>query len=182
MRVSRSGDAVELYFPPLRAAGIAAATGAFGLVSSALSIFALFGIVPASGSDAHGLLVIALAGAFVVPFLAFGLVFAALAIYMLANSLTVTVRNGRITTVRRVFGMPVARRAMACSEVAAIEPRVAAKYQNLFSAEPSYQLIARGRSKPGVHLVLAEDLRGEAAMTRVKDVILDAVSDTRPAC
>lgn len=174
--ISRKGDGLELRFPPMRAPGVALALGAFGAVSSVLSMLALFGVIPAGGSDAHGLLVVALVGAFIVPFLAFGLAFAALAIYMLANSLTVTVSNGWITAVRRVFGLTVSSRALSCGEVAAIEPRASAKYQNLFSAEPIYQLIARGHGKRGVRLVIAEDLRGETSMTRVRNLIESAIS------
>lgn len=174
--ISRGSDGIELHFPVLRAPGVALALGAFGAVSSALSMLAMFGVIPAGGSDARSLLVVALVGAFIAPFLAFGLAFVALAFYMLANSLTVTVTKGCITTVRRVFGLPVSRRAMSCGEVAAIEPRVSAKYQNLFSAEPSYQLLARGRSEAGTRFVVAEDLRGEASMSRLRNLIEGAVS------
>lgn len=174
VRISRSGEGVELYFPPLRAAGVALALGAFGAVSSALSALAMLGLVPADASDAHGLLVVALVGAFVAPFMAFGLIFVALAIYMLANSLTVTVGRARITAVRRVFGLSFYRRTIACDEIAAIEPRIAARYQNLFSAEPRYQLIARGQTAS--RFVIAEDLRGEASMTHVRNLIADVVS------
>lgn len=166
-------NGIELYFPPLRALRGAAALGGFGVVCVALPIAALFGLVAASGSHAHSMLAIVLTGAFIVPLAVFGAVFVALAVYLAANSLTVNVGTAKITTLRRVFGLPLARRAMRCGEIAAIEPRPAARYESLFSAEPCYGLIARNN----VHrseMVVAEGLCGEALAIRVGSLIASA--------
>lgn len=174
VRIARSADGVELYFPPLRSPLAALALAAFGAVSLSLSLLAVLGLIPAGGSDTHGLLVITLTGAFVVPFLVFGFVFIVLGVYMLANSLTVAISTAKIRSARWVFGVPLARREMRCADIAAIEPHPSPKYERLFSAEPSYRLIARDRGRPASTLLLAEGLRGEAAMERVRNLIATA--------
>lgn len=167
-------NGIELYFPPLRALRGAAALGGFGAVCVALPIAALFGLVAAGGSHAHSMLAIVLTGAFIVPLAVFGAVFVALALYMAANSLTVDIGTTEITTLRRVFGLPLARRAMRCSEIAAIEPRPAARYESLFRAESCYGLIARNNVPRRAEMVVAEGLCGEALATRVGSLIAGA--------
>ncbi len=174
VRIARSADGVELYFPPLRSPAAALALAAFGAVSTTLSLLAVLGLIPAGGSDAHGLMAITLIGAFVAPFLVFGLVFMVLGAYMLANSLTVVIGTAKIRSARRVLGVPLAQREMRCADIAAIEPHTPPKYERLFSAEPSYRLIARNRGRPASTLLLAEGLRGEAAMDRIRTLITNA--------
>ena len=171
VRVSQRPGGIELYFPPLRAPGIAAMLGLFGVVCMVLPLLAASSLLAAGGSAVHGLLAIALVGSFVAPFPVFGAVFVALAVYLLANSLTVTVNPSAIRTVRRVFGMCLRRREIKCRDVAAIEDRIAAKYQSLFSAEPQFRLIARHATQPRYDVVVAETLAGEAMMAQVQGLI-----------
>ena len=118
------------------------------------------------------MLVIALVGAFVVPFPVFGVVFVSLAAYMLANSLTVDVSPSAIGITRRVFGVEVRRRELRTAEVEGIEPQIAARYQNLFSGEPYFRLIARHGSRRKCDMVVAESLKGELMMSRIRDLII----------
>lgn len=172
VRLSQQGDAIELYFPPMRAPAAAFALGMFGVVCLALPLLAVSGMLPViGGSTAHGLLVIALLGAFVVPFPVFGAVFIALAVYLLANSLTVTVCPSDIRVVRRVFGLKLRGRELKRAEIAALEAQTAARYQSVFSAEPNFRLVACHATARKNNLVVAESLRGEAMMARVRALI-----------
>jgi hypothetical protein len=172
VRLSQRGDAIELYFPPLRAPVAALALGFFGVVCVALPLLAVPGALPVTGgSAAHGLLVIALLGAFVVPFPVFGAVFVAIAVYLAANSLTVTVSPSAIRTVRRVFGLKFSERELKRPEIAALEAQAAARYQNVFNAEPNFRLVARHATLLKNDLVVAESLRGEAMTAQVQALI-----------
>ena len=66
-----------------------------------------------------------------------------LTIYLAANSLHVHIDNEGVRTTRRVFGFVTNLRAITRSDVADIEPRIAARHQNVFSSIPRYALIAR---------------------------------------
>jgi hypothetical protein len=171
-RLSQRGDAIELYFPPLRAPVAALALGFFGVVCLALPLLAISGALAAmGGSAAHDLLIIALLGAFVVPFPVFGAVFIALAVYLLANSLTVTVSPSNIRVVRRVFGLKLRGRELKRAEIAALEAQTAARYQSVFSAEPTFRLVACHATLRKNDLVIAESLRGEAMTAQVQALI-----------
>ncbi len=174
VRLSRRPDGIELYFPPLRAPAGALGLGLFGALCLALPLFALSGLLSTSESNAHDLLAITLLGAFVAPFPVFGVVFIGLAVYMLANSLTVSVNPSAIRTVRRVFGLVLNRRELKCADIVSLEAQIAAKYQSLFSTEPYFRLVARrtrrgearGRGSAqatGTMPLLAHDFREEVA-------------------
>jgi hypothetical protein len=105
----------------------------------------------------------------VLPFVVFGAVLVVVAIYMLANALHVRADGSAIETVRLVFGMVVRRRRIARSDIAAIEAQIPARYQSLFAGTPSYHLYAR--TADGKRAIVAESLRGEEAMERVKNLI-----------
>lgn len=172
VRLVQRGDALEIYFPPLRAPAAALALGFFGAACLVLPLFAVSGALSAIGSNsAHGLLILALLGAFVVPFPVFGAVFVALAVYMLANSLTVTVSASAIRAVRRIFGLKWRERELKCREIAALETQTDARYQSVFSAEPIFRLVARHATLRKNNLVVAESLQGEAMTAQVQALI-----------
>ncbi|MDP1718789.1 MAG: hypothetical protein Q8L40_12020 [Burkholderiales bacterium] len=145
--------------------------GMFGGVCILLPLLAVSALMSSGGSVAYGLLTIALAGSFVAPFPVFGAVFVALAVYLLANSLTVTASPAAIRSVRSIFGICLRRREIKREDIAAIEDRIAAKYQSLFSAAPQFQLIARHATQPKLSVVVAENLAGVAMMAQVRDLI-----------
>jgi len=143
----------------------------FGVVCIVLPLLAASTLLAAGGSTAHSLLAIALVGTFVAPFPVFGAVFIGFAAYLLATSLTVTVSPAALRSERRVFGMCVRRREIRCRDVAAIEDRIAARYQSLFSAEPQFRLVARHATQPGNEVIVAENLAGTVMMAQVRDLI-----------
>ncbi len=179
MRLTRTAQGIDLYFPPLRSAGASIGLGAFGVICTALPTVAGAALVSALGFDTHGLLVIALLAGFIVPFFAFGLVFIALAVYQLANSLHVRVERAGIATARRAFGLTFGRRIIAGANIAAVVPRIPSRFQSPFAAEASYRLIALNRAPGKAGMVVAESLAGEALMERVRILIEDAAGVSR---
>ena len=164
VRVTPAHDGLELYFPPLRDRGAAAGFGVFGILCIALPVAAAAGLLAMEGTGAFGKLAMVLVGGFALPLFVFGVVFIALAVYLLANSLTVTLRSDRIVAARRLFGATLYRRALLYADIAAVEPLRAARFQSRFSNEPRYQLVARSRTPGVAQLVIAESLPGRAAV------------------
>jgi hypothetical protein len=148
--------------------------GAFGVLCAVLPLAAIDALVPQGVPLPYGLLVLALIGGIVAPFMLCGIIFAGLAVSMVANSLSVSVNATRIVVFRRAFGLPVSRRELACSEVKEIEAEIPSRFQNAFRAGISYRLVARARAGRGRDLVVAESLPGEAVMQSVKREIENA--------
>lgn len=171
MRVAATAHGVELYFPPLRAPVMALALGMFGLTCLLLSLLAAAGLLTAGGGGTYGLLVIVLMAAFLAPFPVFGVVFIALAIYLLANSLTVWADAAGVRATRRLFGIAVRRRSIARAELAAIESAPAARYQSVLMAEPCFRLVARHAAQRARDVVVADALQGESVAAEVRALI-----------
>lgn len=171
VRLKRLPQGLELYFPPLRDGSVAAVLGAFGALSVALPGAAAIGLGAAGGSGAGGWVAMVLIGGFIAPIIVLGVVFLALAVYMLANSLTVTVGPAGVAAARRIFGLTLSRHEVWYAEVAVVEPQIPARYQSAFSGEPRYRLIARHRTPGMPAVVIAESLQGRALMEQIGALI-----------
>lgn len=171
VRVKQLPQGLELYFPALRNPGAAAGFGAFGALSIALPLLAMAGVSVADGPAITGWLAIILVAGFALPILVFGFVFLALSAYLLGNSLEVRVERDSIAVSRRLFGLTLSRRSLACADISAVEPQVPSHLQNRFSAEPRYRLVARSRNLGHAVLVVAESLPGRRAMERMAALI-----------
>ena len=169
VRVARDGGAVELYFPPLRSFSVAIPLAIFGAVAALVPGVVIAVLLPTLVASAGNLLGAVLISGFVLPFVVFGAVLVVVAAYMLANALHVRADSAAIETTRLVFGMVVRRRHIARSDIAAIEAQIPARYQSLFAGAPSYHLYVR--TADGKRTIVAESLRGEEAMERVKHII-----------
>ena len=174
VRVTRHDDGVELYFPPLRSIEAALPLAAFGAIAAAIPAVAIAALLPSLLANAGTLLGAVLIASFVLPFFAFGAVFVALALYMVANALHVRITASAIDTARILFGVVVRRHHVVRGELTALEPQIASRYQGLFGGPPSYHLVAR--TSGGRRIVVAETLRGEAAMERVKALVENSSS------
>lgn len=174
VRVTQRPQELELYFPPLRNIGAAAGFGAFGVVSIALPAAAAAGVSVAEAPGVHSWMAIILVAGFALPVLAFGVVFVALAAYLVGNSLTVKAGPDRIVTTRRLFGLVVSGRVLPCAEIAALEPQRPRQIQSQFSPEVRYRLVARNRDPRRANLVVAESLPGRAAMEQLAETIARA--------
>lgn len=167
--ITHTTDGVELYFPPLRMPEVALPLGVFGVVAALIPGVAIVALLPHALSDAGSLLSAALIAGFVLPFLLFGIVFVALAFYMVANAFHVRSCSEGIETARILFGVVIRRQRIARNDIASVEPEIASRYQSLFSADPVYRLVARARDARRV--VVGETLKGESVMTRVKQLL-----------
>lgn len=171
----RTADGIVLVFPMLRAPGVALSLGAFSLLCGLMPAIGLSVFLPLQTANASAMISLALIGGFAAPFLLASVVFAALTVYLLANSLRVDISADSIRTERRVFGRITRRCEIAREDVADIEPRIGARYQNAFSSTPRYALIAKHRTERGGDVVVAEDLAGQALMIDVRALIRAAL-------
>ena len=180
--VERTPTGITLQFPVLRAPGVALGLGAFAAVCGLMPALGLLALPPIRG-DTSAFLSLALIGGLAAPFMLAALVFAVLTIYLAANSLHVHIDNEGVRATRRVFGFVTNMRAITRSNVADIEPRIAARHQNVFSSIPRYALIARhvqsikqDRDKDVMDVIVAEDLVGQALMSETRSLILAALA------
>ncbi|MCW5603055.1 MAG: hypothetical protein KIT18_00685 [Burkholderiales bacterium] len=169
MPVDPAPQGVELHFPPRRAMG-PLALGGFGALCVILPVAALPALIPSGSADAYGLIAIAIIGTLIAPFPAFGAAFIVLAAYTLCGSLDIHVNPAAIATIRRIFGVALLRRALACSEIASIDIRPAPRYRNPLGG-PRFRLVARHIAQRSRDLVIAEDLESEAAAAQMQVLI-----------
>ena len=173
-RVQRTAEGIVLDFPVLRAPGAALGLAAFALLCGLMPALGLSAMLPLENANASALVSLALIGGFAAPFMLASLVFLLLAIYLMANSLHVEVSAGHIRTVRRVFGRITKTGAIAHADIADIEPRISARYQNMFSATPRYALVAKHHNDHQKDMVVGEDLRGQPLMSELRRLIFTA--------
>jgi hypothetical protein len=170
-RARRTADGIVLEFPVLRAPAAALGLGAFALLCGAMPALGLSALLPLETADASAMVSLALIGGLAAPFLLASVVFAALAVYLLANSLHVAIDTDGIRTERHVFGRLTRVRRIARKDIAAVEPRIGARYQNVFSAAPRYALVVRHREDRAQDVVVAEDLVGQALMIEARTLV-----------
>ena len=166
VRITRDPESVELYFPALRMPEVALPLALFGLIAITLPGFAVAALVP-SLAGASGLISAMLLAAFVLPFAFFGAAFVVLAIYMLANALRVRITRESIDTSRLVCGILARQQHVLRADISSFDAEIASRYQSLFNTQPVYQLVAR-TGRGGKRLIVAETLRGEASLERVR--------------
>lgn len=172
-RVQRTAHGVVLDFPPCRAPGVALGLLAFALVCGLMPALGLGALLPLKNVDAEALVSLALIGGFAAPFILACTVFALLAIYQLTNALHVEVSASGIRTERRLFGRVIKRAEIAHADIADIEPRIHARFQNVFSRTPRYALIAKHRTERSNDVVVAEDVPGQTHMTALLAILTE---------
>jgi hypothetical protein len=182
VRMRRTASGLELYYPPLRSPQVAIPLALFGALACALPALGAGALLPFALASTAGALTAVLIGVFIAPFAIFGVVLVMQALHMLAHSLRVHVSDQGIIAAPFVFGVPLRARELERSEIASIEPRIPTRHQSLFSAEPIYQLVAWNAARTRC-INVAESLRGEALMLRVKAAIEEMLGMTsaRPA-
>jgi len=178
-RAHRTAEGIELVFPVLRAPGVALSIAAFAFVCALLPALGLSALLPLKSADAAAMLSLALIGGMAAPFVLASVVFGVLAIYMLANSLTVRVTPSGVAAVRRVFGRSVHLREITRGDIARIESQINARYQNVFGATPRYRLLARHREARAADVVIAEDLIGEEVRNEVQSLVESILNETK---
>jgi hypothetical protein len=175
-RAQRTPNGIMLDFHLMRAAGPATGLFLFTLLCGLMPALGLSALPPLDNANASTLLSLALIGGLAAPFILASVVFAGLTVYLLANSLHVEINAERVRTERRLFGLIVARRELARSAIADVEPRISARYQNVFSTTPRYALIARHGATPSKDVIIAEDLSGQTLMVEMRALICATLS------
>ena len=171
----RSASGIVLEFPVLRAPGAAIGLGAFALLSGLMPALGLSALLPLESANAAALLSLALIGGFAAPFILASVVFTLLAIYLLANSLRVEISAEGVRSERRVFGYITKTSTVARTEIFEVEPRISARYQNVFSSTPRYALVAKHNTDRRKDMVIAEDLAGQSLMIEVRTLVCTAL-------
>lgn len=175
-RIQHTAGGVVLTFPALRAPGAALSLLAFSLLCALLPALGLGALLPLENADAAAIVSLTLICGFAAPFILASVVFALLALDMLANSLRVDIDANGIRTERRVLGQITRRCDIARADIAEVEPRTSSRSQNIFSTTPRYTLIARHAHGRGKDVVVAEDLAGHALMLEVRGLICAPLS------
>ena len=170
VRLTRTDDGIELYFPPFRRPGTALGLGVFGVIASVLPAVGIAALIPRALADSAGLMSAVLVAAFILPFLAFGMTCVLLAAYTVSNALLVRVDREGIQTWRMLFGVALKRHRLPRDAIAGIESQIAARDQSPFNAQPVYRLIARDRTGTR-RVIIAESLAGETLMQQVKALV-----------
>ncbi len=170
----RTASGITLEFPVLRVPGVALGLGGFALLCGLMPALGLSAL-PLESANAAALLSLALIGGVAAPFILASLVFALLALYLIANSLRVEIDAQGVRSERRVFGRVTKLCAIARADIVEIEPRIGARYQNVFSSAPRYALVAKHCSAGGKDVVVAEDVLGQALMIELRSLICSAL-------
>jgi len=165
-----------LNFPVLRAPHVALSLGAFALLCGVMPALGLSALLPLDSTNASASVSLALIGGFAAPFILASIVFALLAVYLLANSLRVEISADGVHTERRVFGRITRRCEISRADIADVEPHIGARYQNVFSATPRYALIAKHTHQRSKDVVIAEDLAGQPLMLELRALICTALN------
>ena len=182
---------MELYFPPLRNPGAALMLGLFGVSCFIPGFFASIAVAPLAEYGPGGMIAIWLMSIFILPFIGFGLLFVALAVYQISNSLTVNVTATEIRSQRRIFGIACRERRIANADIAALDAVAALRYRKPREEVSYYNLVAGTKSGAGLtmkeafragrlaayrhrKITVAESLGGEALMEEVRAAIIDA--------
>jgi len=173
VRLARSPQGITLYFPALRNLGAALMLALFGLSCFIPGFFASIAIAPFADYGPGGMIALWLMSIFIMPFIGFGMLFVALAVYQVSNSLSVSVTAAEIRTRRRVFGISLGERRVASAEVAALEAMSALRYRLPREATTHYQLVVRTK-RGNRKVTVAESLPGEALVERVQTEIVQA--------
>ena len=191
MRLTRSVQGIELYFPPFRTPGAALALALFGMACFIPGFFAVIAMAPLAESGAAGMIALWLMSIFILPFIAFGALFPAVALYLIANSLTVRITESEIRSLRRIFGVPLRERRVAPADVAALDAVAMLRYRWPRDDTPLYSLVVRTGSGAGLpmqeacragrlaqfrdrNVTVAESLRGEELVEQIKAEIVSA--------
>ena len=168
--VTETADAVELYFPPFRAARPALLLALFGLIATAIGAIGMAAVLPGAAAHASGLMSAMLIAGFILPFVAFGVVFVGIAAFTACNALLVRVDAQGVRTWRMLLGVAVAKRQVAAKNIATVEEQIVSRDQSPFSGDPVYRLVAVNRERTR-RVIVAETLKGETEMEHVKTLI-----------
>lgn len=165
VRVTYTARGARLHFPALRGWRPALRLALIGLALFAPSLYAAIAFAPSGEPDAATLLTLVLTAVVVYPVLLFGALFVLVALYAVANSLTVEVDADAIRAVRRLLGCRLSARIMPVTAIVALEAKTAVAPRGL-GGNTYYRLVA---------LTAADQATGNPRAARM--IIADGVPD-----
>ena len=151
------GDGVELYYPPLRSAGIGFMLLVMGLIFGGVPGYLIF-----AQTDGPPLPTLAIFGVVGVLMFLGG-------VYKLGNSLNVSVTGGGLHIVRKVFGIPFETR-LAAAEIRGIDKRIGWQQSQGTQTKAMYQILVR--KKAGGTVTIGDSLPNASAA----DLVLDKIN------
>lgn len=166
VEISRNGDALALYYPPLRSLGMSIAVIIFGAIflGSAAFIHAVAG---------HGALFWLFSGSIILIFALVGVLLLLLGLYSLVNSLHVELSPRGVLSTRSVFGIAFTRYA-ALADIVKIESRITSQTNGGNEFRVRYTLYAHLRD--GNKLPVGDDIPGPRLAEHLRGVILQALN------
>lgn len=172
-RLQQADGALVVHCPAGRAALPALMLALFGLACSIIAVAAFAGLVGKTGDATSAMLALAFAGVFVLPLLAIGALFIAVALWSACNALTVAANVSELRSERRLCGVLLSKRALPVSELSAIDSQREARFVGIFGGARYYRLIAR---TPSGHLVLADHLKAAAETEALRQLFISAIA------
>ncbi len=176
VRLREQARGIELHYPVLRNLSLSAVIGIFAAICVGASVFLTSAFRWPAAESGFDLLfegAMALGLGFMVLgswAVSAGLTLATL--YMLGNSLRVSVTQDEIVARRRVFGIALPARRLATAEVEAIEAEVPARSGVATNSTKYRDLVAKGPGRAKV--IVAEGVRDPAVLEHLRRRILQA--------
>ena len=176
VRVAYTPHGVRLHYPALRGWRYALRLALIGVALFVPSLYAAIAFAPASKPDAAVMLTLALTAAIVYPVMLFGALFVLVALYAVANSLTVEVDANAICAVRRLFGCRIGTRLMPVTAIGALESKSAIAPRGL-GGHTYYRLVALARagqahdSARAARMIVADGVPDETLLEALKALI-----------
>jgi hypothetical protein len=102
----------------------------------------------------------------------------AAALYMLGNTLTVRAGPEEITTVRRLFGVPISRRRLAANHLLSIASETGMRSGQGVRSRKYERLVAKGSG--GQKIVIGDGIDDAVTAERVRRAVAEACGFTEP--
>lgn len=169
VRVTYTPRGVRLHFPALRGWRRSLRLALIGVALFVPSCYAAMAFAPPAFPDAAAVLTLALTASVVFPVLLFGALFVLVALYAVANSLTVEVDTNGISTERRVLGFSIRTRTLPAAAIRALESKPVIAHRGL-GGHTSFQLIAAATG-PHAGLIVADGVPDETQANALKTLI-----------
>ena len=166
---------VRLHFPVLRGWRVALKLALFGLALFVPALFASIAFAPSGQPEAAAMLVLVLTAVVVYPVVLFGALFVLVALYAVANSLTVEVDANAIRAVRRVFGVRLGAQTLRVAAIVELKPETAVAPGGL-GGKTFYRLaaltaeLAAGNRRAG-RMIVADGVPDEPLIEALKALI-----------
>ena len=169
VRVSYTPAGLRLHFPALRGWRNALRLALMGGAMLLLALYAAVVYSVPGKSDAVALLTLAMTAVVVYPVILFGALFVLVALYAVANSLTVEVSAASISCERRFLGFKYSKRSLPTAVITGFEAEARGAPRVLGGAI-LYRLIAMHTQFPH-RLVVAEGIPDESLCGALKALI-----------